>query len=69
MTQRITLNRSRPTVELVSKRQLADMLSVDPTTIDRWRRDGRFPPGIVMTDQCVRWRLSDVEKWLKELDQ
>ena len=62
MSDRTILNRTR---QLVTKRQLARMLHLDPTTLDRWRREGKFPPAIVLTDQTLRWRLSAVEEWLE----
>ncbi len=66
MVQRVTLNRLRPPVELVSKRQIAEMLNVDCSTLDRWRREGRFPEGIAISDQILRWRLTDIEDWLRQ---
>jgi predicted DNA-binding transcriptional regulator AlpA len=51
---------------MVRKRQVAAMLGVDWTTIDNWRRSGRFPKGITLSDQVVVWRLGDVEKWIRE---
>ena len=58
--------RRQPPVELVSKRQLAEMLSVSTATLDRWRRLGRFPKAIALSDQSVRWPLDAVRAWLAE---
>ena len=66
---RVRSNRVRPAVELVSKKQVANMLGVHEATLDRWRREGRFPIGLVLSPQCVRWRLPDVEAWLRKRER
>jgi predicted DNA-binding transcriptional regulator AlpA len=55
-----------PPLQCVRKRELAKMLSVDPWTIDHWRRKGIIPEPIVLSDQVLVWRLADIEKWLRE---
>ena len=50
---------------LLSKKALAQLLAVDPWTIDRWRRDDPdFPQPIWVTTTTPRWSRADVEEWL-----
>ena len=51
---------------LVTKREVSHMLGIHWTTIDRWRRDGKFPQGIMLGPQVLRFKLVDVEAWLSE---
>jgi predicted DNA-binding transcriptional regulator AlpA len=51
--------------QLLSKRQLAEMLGVNPFSIDRWRRtDPTFPKPFWLTGTTPRWHHSDVAAWL-----
>tara|TARA_B100001179_G_C18519006_1_gene371907 strand:+ start:42 stop:245 length:204 start_codon:yes stop_codon:yes gene_type:complete len=55
--------------ELVSKERLSRrILDVHPQTLMRWVREEKFPPPIVPFpgSKTLRWRLSDVEAWLKK---
>jgi predicted DNA-binding transcriptional regulator AlpA len=51
---------------LLSKKQLAELLSIDAWSIDRWRRDpdSGFPPPIWIGGNTARWRRADIETWL-----
>jgi predicted DNA-binding transcriptional regulator AlpA len=53
-------------LQLIRKRELAELLTVDPWTIDNWRKKGRFPKPIVLSDQVLVWRLTDIDRWLQE---
>lgn len=45
---------------LLSKREVADRLSVHPATVDRWTKDGRIP-GKVRIGGRVGWRASAIQ--------
>src|SRR5262245_23185346 len=50
---------------LLSKKQLAELLSIDPWTVDRWRKsDPTFPPPVWLSNTTPRWRRADIERWL-----
>jgi predicted DNA-binding transcriptional regulator AlpA len=51
---------------LIRKRELAELLGVNPWTIDGWRKRGLIPPAIILSPQVVVWRRSDIERWLIE---
>lgn len=50
--------------QLLSKRQIAERLSVHWTTIDRWRRYRAFPAPLQVAG-LNRWKSSDIEQWLQ----
>jgi predicted DNA-binding transcriptional regulator AlpA len=53
-------------LELIRKRELAKILGVHVWTIDYWRRLGRIPPPIILSQQVVAWRRTDIEAWLDD---
>jgi predicted DNA-binding transcriptional regulator AlpA len=68
----ITTTEPIPTdpLQLLSKQQLAELLGVDPWTIDRWRRPDEpthipdFPQPVWVSNATPRWRRVEVEAWL-----
>jgi predicted DNA-binding transcriptional regulator AlpA len=51
---------------LLTKRNLAELLAVNPWTLDRWRkRDSDFPDPLWISGTTPRWRRTDVERWLE----
>jgi predicted DNA-binding transcriptional regulator AlpA len=55
--------------EMLSTKEVASWLKIDPTTLEFWRKAGRGPacsklaPG---PTSPVRYRRSDIEKWLTD---
>lgn len=50
---------------MIGKKELAQLLSVNPWTIDRWRkRDRSFPSPVWISDTTPRWYQRDIEQWL-----
>ena len=43
---------------------LAEVLSVAPRTVRRWRGSGKLPPAVDVGG-LVRWRREDVDRWLE----
>jgi len=55
---------------LLSPTQVAQHFSIHVRTFRRYLRDGRlpgFPEPIVFTDGCRRYRLYEIEAWLRQL--
>lgn len=52
-------------LEMISKKELAALLSVNSWTLDRWRKsDPEFPRAVWLSPTTPRWRKADVERWL-----
>ncbi|MFO0814524.1 MAG: helix-turn-helix domain-containing protein [Gemmatales bacterium] len=51
----------------LDKRQLAEMLGVSDTTIERLQLKGSLPASIRL-GRCRRWPLASVKKWLAEVE-
>ena len=49
---------------LIDAAELARMLWVSKPTIWRMRDDGKLPPAIALTSQCIRWRRDAVLAWI-----
>jgi len=63
--ERVRIRSSDP-LALIRKRPLAKRLSVNPWTIDRWRKAGKFPPPIWLSETVPVWRVADIERWLRD---
>jgi excisionase family DNA binding protein len=50
---------------LLTARELADMLGVSTETVLRWWRRGELP-GIKLPGGAVRFRQSDIDRWLEQ---
>ncbi len=63
--------------ELLTRAQAAEFLGLAPQTLAVWATTGRHSLPMVKVGRAVRYRLSDLEQWLKsrtvtstgELDQ
>lgn len=53
------------TAPLMTAREVADDLGVDPETIYRWVRERRsdMPPAILLGQRRMRWRRSEIRAW------
>lgn len=50
----------------ITRRELARLLGVEPATIQRWTKQGRFPaPVLTLGPKLIYYALSDVEKLLE----
>ena len=49
---------------LIDAAEFARLLSVSKPTIWRLRQDGKLPPAIALTSQCIRWRKDAVASWI-----
>jgi predicted DNA-binding transcriptional regulator AlpA len=49
---------------LVSSKELAQLLGVSVSSVERLRAAGRLPEPVVLTAGCLRFRLSEVRDWV-----
>ena len=49
---------------LIEAAELARMLSVSKPSIWRWMAEGKLPPPIRITAQCLRWNREAVLTWI-----
>lgn len=52
---------------LLTVREVSSIAGVSRSTIYTGMNEGRFPRSIKVGKKSVRWRASDIEKWLAEL--
>ena len=58
---------SEPAPELLTPKQVADMLKVDPETLERWRGKRQGPTWIKLGNgrrSPVRYRMADIQAFL-----
>jgi len=55
-------------IALLSAKEVAEFLGVCKKTVQRWRALGKIPPAIPLHGR-LRWRLADLENWLRELEE
>lgn len=51
-------------VAIVSVREVAELLGVNPRTVWRMAQTGDIPAPIRLSERVVRWRLSDLREHL-----
>ena len=49
---------------LLSIDEIAEILGVNVRTVNRLVSGGRLPPPIRITRKLVRWKLSELQRWL-----
>lgn len=50
---------------MLKSKEVAEMLGVTTATLLRWRNEGTAPRHVRLPSGIVRFRIEDVEKWLK----
>ena len=56
-----------PSHQLLSAAQIYKMFSISKTTFYRWIDEGFFEPGLRLGPNCVRWRASTVNAFIKSV--
>lgn len=56
-----------PLERLLDTRSVSVLLCLSPVTLQRWRRQHRGPPYIKLENGAVRYRLSDLNDWVRRL--
>jgi hypothetical protein len=59
-------NASLQPEELITQTEAARVLGIEPRTLESWRLKRIGPRFISYSKRCVRYRLSDLEKWLND---
>ena len=54
------------TTQIMRPKEVCRAIGVSRSTLERWRRNGVFPPPQQLGPQVVGWRTAAVEKWLSE---
>jgi predicted DNA-binding transcriptional regulator AlpA len=52
--------------QLLTTREVAEMLNVTQDGLRRWRREGQGPKAVKLSYHTLRYRLEDVEIWIEE---
>jgi excisionase family DNA binding protein len=52
--------------ELLTRNEAALILGIQPQTLTVWHSTGRYALPVVKVGRSVRYRRSDLEKWLAE---
>jgi prophage regulatory protein len=63
MTHQLTDNN-----HFYSDRNLASRYKVSRATILRWASSGNLPNPCKLSENCTRWRSSDIEAWEKGVE-
>lgn len=50
---------------LLTAREVAKLAKVSERTVWQWLRDARIPAAVRCGSRCVRWRASDVDRWMR----
>jgi prophage regulatory protein len=54
------------TMQLLNLKDVRSITKLGRTTIYRWMDQGKFPKPIKLSDASIRWRESDLERWIAE---
>lgn len=57
------MNKTNPLGELLTAKTLAEILSTSVRSIWRYRSSGLLPEPVTIAG-AIRWRRSDIEKWI-----
>lgn len=52
---------------IVRTEEVCELTGLSRSTIYRKMRKGTFPSNRLISDQCVGWRLSEINKWFESL--
>jgi len=49
-----------------TRHEIEKLLKISRTTIYRWLKEGQFPTPVRFGANMVRWKVTDIEVWMKE---
>lgn len=52
-------------LQLISRQQLLELLTISESTLWRWQQTKSFPRQICLGPKRVAWRLVEVERWIE----
>jgi len=64
-SERKVLHAATPT-RLLTAEEVAEQTSLSVETLAQWRSQGKGPPYVKISRNCVRYRQSDLDCWLVE---
>lgn len=53
-------------ITVISSKRVAEVIGIHLSTLNRWVKEGGFPPPIRLGRARVGWRLGDIEAWLSQ---
>ncbi|MGH3426909.1 MAG: helix-turn-helix domain-containing protein [Terriglobales bacterium] len=53
--------------ELLTRKEVAELLGVSDSTVHRWARDGKLPRHVTWPSGQRRWRRSDIDKLVRRI--
>ena len=62
----ITKDRSKPESKIIRPKELANMLSINISTLYKMQSDGQLPAKVKVSSHAVGWLRSDIEEWLSQ---
>ena len=57
-----------PNSAMVSDREIAEVIGINPATVWRWSKAGRLPPPVKIGERCTRWSVGAVRELLAQKD-
>lgn len=67
MVDRLISDRSQQSMpQMLTRNEVAAMLGVSPATFHRYVEAGKAPKPIKFSRGCVRWRLLEVQNWIRD---
>jgi len=52
---------------LINETRAAELLNVNPRTLQQWRLRGTGPKFVRISSRCVRYRYRDLMRWAEDL--
>jgi len=52
---------------LLTEKVVAEMLSVTPRALQKWRLEGRGPKFVKISSRAIRYRRQDLNEWVERL--
>ena len=50
--------------ELLTRKDVEELLGIKKSALYAYMRKGDFPAPLQLSAKCVRWKRSEVEKWI-----
>jgi prophage regulatory protein len=54
--------------QLLSIKQICELINRDRRTLHVWTRDGKFPQPLRINGRCIGWKESTYNEWLSKLE-
>jgi hypothetical protein len=49
----------------LTQKQVAELLNIQPRTLESWRQRRIGPPFVAYSRRCIRYRERDLQRWLE----